>query len=199
MARDHVAISNLSPGAWALIRHHFHKSSGWSNETRRENLFLVQDVLDCVKLKFWLANGTALGFYRDGDFIPWDDDTDLDVMAEEFEPVFEVVRNKLLDMRFVVRADYGKIKMSVFRGGEKLSLRGLYLDKSYKGNKYRLRDSYKYPRRFFQDGCVYVYHDRLFSYPCPIIEYLEYCYGKDWRKPFNSDNEREYSTKRIRR
>ena len=51
---------------------------------RTRNLLDAKEVLDGVDLKFWLTNGTALAAYRDRDWIPWDDDVDLDVMMEEY-------------------------------------------------------------------------------------------------------------------
>jgi hypothetical protein len=36
----------------------------------------VKDTLDKYNIKFWLSEGTALGIYRDGDLIEYDDDVD---------------------------------------------------------------------------------------------------------------------------
>jgi hypothetical protein len=46
-----------------------------------EDLKLVKQVLDKHEVPFYLAYGTCLGVYRDGDFLPGDDDIDLGIIT----------------------------------------------------------------------------------------------------------------------
>ena len=62
--------------------------AGINEENATEALFKLDDLLKQENLKYWLVYGTALGFCRDGNFIPWDDDIDIHVEANEFEPKF---------------------------------------------------------------------------------------------------------------
>jgi len=185
---------------WAKVRHLYHKKNGFDAGNRFKILCEVSDVLKYMGIKHWLTNGTALGVYRDGDFIPWDDDIDIDLYMEEFEPNLTQIKQALWGLKFVVRCTEGReAKISVFKHGEKLSLRGLYLDPTYKDNQYRLRHSYKYPRKFYETERAIFFNGRKFLIPSPTEEFLEYCYGKNWKTPLKSDDEREYSTKKIRR
>ena len=201
MAKNTESLSNLSEEKWQLIRHFHYKPKHGNEDARAENLLSVVNVLNNVGLDYWLTNGTALGMYRDGRFIPWDDDTDLDVMEEKFIPVFDMLKEKFMKAGFIVRAKTGlhKTKMSIFRFQEKLSLRGLYLDKTYRNNRYRLRQNYKYNRAFYEEADYINYRGIKYRVPHPIEKFLIYCYGRKWRTPMRSDNEREYSTDNIRR
>jgi hypothetical protein len=158
-------------------------------------------VLDGMGLRFWLTNGTALAARREGDWIPWDDDVDLDVYAEEMHPLHQRLRKTFLDLGFIVRDVYDPKsgKMSLFREGEKTALRGLYLKSGSHLGEYRLRKRYKYPRRFYETPGTIVFKGMTFQVPSPIEEFLVFVYGDNWRKPMRSDNEREYSMRRIRR
>ncbi len=71
---------------WVSVRFAkgFISTKDFDFEMRTRNLLDAKEVLDGVDLKFWLTNGTALAAYRDRDWIPWDDDVDLDVMMEEY-------------------------------------------------------------------------------------------------------------------
>ena len=166
-------------------------------EMRTRNLLDAKDILDKIGLKFWLTNGTALAAYRDGSWIPWDDDVDLDVYAEDFLPVFDQIGAAFIDCGFYVRATKKLKKMATFRGGEKLALRGLFLDPNYKGNQYRLRKRYKYLRSFYETPGTVEFQGETFNIPSPPKEFMLYVYGEEWEIPNKSTNEKVYSTKRI--
>jgi hypothetical protein len=140
------------------------------------------------------------GTYR-GDDDNDDDDVDLDVYEEDLRPKYNILRNKFLESDFIVRGiniKYG-CKMSLFRGKEKTSLRGLHLDPRFKNNKYRLRKRYKYPRKFYEKFETIEFKNHTFRCPSPVEEFLIYVYGKNWKIPMNSDDENVYSTKEIKR
>lgn len=59
------------------------------NETRELQLALLKFwkelkvILDNNKIRYFAAGGTAIGAIREGGFIPWDDDLDINVFAED--------------------------------------------------------------------------------------------------------------------
>lgn len=196
-----IKLSNLSKKEWQEVRSKYANKKKFNFEERTKNLLCVKEVLDKLKIKFWLTNGTALCAYRDHDWIKWDDDCDLDVMMEDYHANYEKIKKAFLNKGFITRGVKHKTKgkMSLFRNKEKIAIRPLYLDKKFKKNKYRLRKDYKYPKKFYEGNETIEFKGMVFNIPSPIEEFLIYVYGKKWYKPMKSDNEKEYSTKLIRR
>lgn len=48
-------------------------------------LCVIDDIAKKENVRYFVDSGTELGAIRDGDFIPWDDDMDLKVLAEDYE------------------------------------------------------------------------------------------------------------------
>jgi len=198
---EFLKLSEMTKDEWKKRKHLYTNSVNFDMDGRKSNLILVKRVLDELKLKFWLTNGTLLGAYRENDFIKWDDDVDLDLFEEDMLPLYKKLKDKFLKLGFIVRGinKKNRCKISLFRHGEKLSLRGLHLDKRYKKNEYRLRKNYKYPKKFYNTKSTIIFKGEKFLVPFPTEEFLIYVYGENWKKPINSDTESEYSTKRIKR
>ena len=179
------------------------KKAPFDLEMRTKNILDIKKILDSIGLKFWLTNGTALAACRGGDWIEWDDDVDLDVMMEDFLPKHDEIRKLFMDEGFIVRSanNYNttSAKAALFRGGEKTALRPLYLDKKYHNNKYRLRNAYKYPKKLYEYSETIEFMGETFNIPGPSTEFMEWCYGKNWKTPLNSDNESVYSPSSIKR
>jgi len=203
MARHY---SDLTEEQWYQVRYKqgfITKRPPFNLKGRKRNLLDVKEVLDSVGLKFWLTNGTSLAAYREKDWIPWDDDVDLDVMMEDYMQVRAELRERFINEGFVVRDRHPNnsvlAKMALFRDGEKTALRPLYLDPSHKhGDKYRFRKDYKYPRRFYQTPGTIEFMGETFNIPSPVEEWLTYVY-KDWKIPLDEEDESVYSTSDIRR
>ena len=158
--------SNCSWDEWVTVRFSkgFISTKDFDFEMRTKNLLDVKEVLDDTGLKFWLTNGTALAAYRDRDWIPWDDDVDLDVMMEDFLPKHDAIKELLTNKGFVVRSK-----------------------------------NIDNPKKFYEVPGTIEFKGETFNIPSPAEEFLEFCYGKDWRTPLKSDIESVYSTKDIRR
>lgn len=48
-------------------------------------LCVIDDIAKKENVRYFIDSGTELGAIREGDFIPWDDDMDLKVLAEDYE------------------------------------------------------------------------------------------------------------------
>ena len=68
-----------------------------------EMLLQLREFTDEHGLTFFLVGGSALGAYRHGGFIPWDDDVDIAMMREDFEKLerlLEKRNNSLGDLKY---------------------------------------------------------------------------------------------------
>lgn len=184
---DTVTCLMMNGSNWKRIQESLCKEKDeYSIYAKREMLFFVKKILDDVGVKFWLSNGTALGMIREGEFIKWDDDIDIDLYAEEYVPVFGEILGRIINGGYIVRPCYrgNTSKMSIFKDdGEniKIALGAVYLD----GNS-RRKLMRTYPKSFYEDFIWHTYQGVSFRIPGPPEDYLTYIY-KDWKTPLKTD------------
>ena len=58
-------------------------------------LVAIDHVLTQASVDYWLDGGTLLGAYRNGSFIPWDDDADLAVFDVDLAGALDVLEREL--------------------------------------------------------------------------------------------------------
>lgn len=86
-------------------------------------LFDAKNLLDKLQIPFYLCTGTALGFNREGTFIPHDYDIDIAVDAAHFKP--EIITEFL---------ESGKFSKSAFR-----KIKDHYVELSFNHNSSNIR------------------------------------------------------------
>lgn len=59
-----------------------------------EMLRFIDDVCRENDIPYWLSSGTLIGAVRHGGFIPWDDDVDVEMLADDFPRFQEAVRKR---------------------------------------------------------------------------------------------------------
>ncbi|HUS50849.1 MAG TPA: LicD family protein [Candidatus Paceibacterota bacterium] len=176
---------------WGKVKSKYVNSKNFNFKSRTKNLLDVKDILDKMEIPFFLTHGALLGAYRDGDFIKWDDDVELDIFEEILLPNYDKLCKNLIKCGFVLRGRKRKFKkqkgekFNIYRDKEKMSIRGIYLDPSYKNNKYRLTNVFQYLRKFHENPDTIKFKDAIFQTPGPIEEFLSYRYGKNWDIPIN--------------
>jgi|7_EtaG_2_1085326.scaffolds.fasta_scaffold00352_15 hypothetical protein len=189
-------VSDLPNDKWAQVRGTYYISSHPMDlGNAKRALFEFDDILKDLGVEYFLSCGTALGFYRDGNFIPWDDEIDVDILAETYVARFYEMRERFIDEGFIARSTWrgpGGLtsKMSFIKNGIKIATCGLSDD----GNGFRCDRFQRYPAKCFETPEVAAFGGRNFNLPSPADEYLTFLYG-DWRTPIKSYNPDEYLNK----
>jgi len=158
----------------------------------KQTFLVIKRILDKEGIKFWLVDGTALGAVRSGDFIGYDEDIDLRVMAGDWD--FSTLFKKFEADGFRCVKSINRKLYGDMPSGSKLCRRGVKVDICL-GYHYPPDDAIVVlagaPR-----ACVSVLPAKLFRgdywthfvgervrVPNPPEEYLEIRYGKNWRIP----------------
>ena len=68
-------------------------------------LEFIDDVCKKNDITYWLDSGTLLGAARHGGYIPWDDDTDICMPAEDYRKFKKIMLAQKLSDEFVLQCD----------------------------------------------------------------------------------------------
>ncbi len=181
--------SKFPDNQWQKIKYKYSKKKNFNFDNRFKNLLDVKIILDKLKIPFFLTHGALLGIHREKNFIKYDDDVDLDIFEELFLSNYDKICEELISKGFIVRGrkinDKGikGEKINLYRGKDKMNIRGIYIDSSYKKDKYRLTNVFQYLRKFHDNPDYIVFKNVTFMTPGPIEEFLVYCFGKNWMTP----------------
>ena len=69
--------------------------SDYELEIRKKEFLLICNILDKLKINFFLQTGILLGAMRDNDLIKWDWDVEISVFGEEFIKRIDEVAEEL--------------------------------------------------------------------------------------------------------
>ena len=187
-------LSNLSRKRWDKIEHLYCDLTygKFDKKLGTNNLRIIKKILNGESITFWLTLGTLLGAIREKDFISWDNDIDLVVYEEEFLPKYNILKEKFISKGFIFR-DWHKsegTKVGLFKKKQKITIDCLFLDPSYRDNKFRLSKQWRYPSIFFERYETIKFRDMLFRVPSPSKSFLKYVYGKSWTVPIEPKKNR---------
>ena len=70
--------------------------------TRRKNFREIVDILNDLKINFFLEGGVLLGAIREKDFIKWDWDVEIAILSDEFFKKFDVILENLKQSEFTI-------------------------------------------------------------------------------------------------
>lgn len=137
-----------------------------------------------------LSDGTLLGAVRDGQFIPWDHDTDLLVPIQDFDPV---VLRDLRDEGFQITRWFGfpedGMELTLCRQGVNTDLfflyprgTGSYISAYSCDTTDGTAEWIDYDYPLMESGWIDFLGNR-FRAPADPERYLAYAYGDSWRTP----------------
>ena len=188
--KENERVSLLNGSEWLSARKKYYTpNQGMDLKQATQVLFEVDDILRSINAPFFLSCGTALGLYRDNNFIEWDDEIDVDILAEFFLPNLKIMQKEFIKKGFIARAtDRGVTsKMSVFKNKIKVAMGSLYDNQQ----GFRCDHSQKYPKSFYENPEKFNFKGRDFLMPGPVDKYLTWYYG-NWKVPVKSYNPTEY-------
>lgn len=137
-------------------------------------------------IKCWLSHGTMLGVYRDGDFISYDDDSDLGADISTSARRLDA-EEKLREMGyFVPRSNEEGMPFSdtvAIKDGEKVEV--WWYEK--RGDKYiydvHRQHWLKHDEKYYDTLGEIDFKGNKFAIPSHIEEWLVMMYSHDWRIP----------------
>jgi len=182
-------LSEISHEEWDKIQKNFCKidlKTDIKKEEYEKDLLDIKEILNKHDIEFWLIFGTLLGAIRDNDFLAWDDNINIAVYEEDFLPKIYDIKESFIEKGFIFRIIPKKIgtKINLHRFKHKNSLEALFLDENYKNNRYRLSNSFKHPRKYFEEYGTIKFKGGIFRVPSPAEKYLSFLY-KDWKTPIS--------------
>jgi len=127
----------------------------------------VITTANAVGLRHYVIAGALLGWYRDNQYIPWDNDLDIGVYYEPGK--YEDFLVRLITMGFLTDIGDEWEGKHLWRYGMLADM--VFLEPTSGGAKF-----YEHPTT--------LYHAKyLYPVPSPTEDYLEWKYGPDWRVP----------------
>mgnify|MGYP001338863654 CR=1 FL=1 len=164
-------------------------------EIRKKEFLEICNLLDKLKIRYFLQGGVLLGAIRHNGFIPWDWDTELGVFANEVTQIKDLLIKEISVSNFTIKyyskellnfkVDFvGKLPDDVNR----YTIIGWNHDKI---KKIFWRKTYKIPDHFLINMKKIKLFDRYHFTHYPPEKYLEYQYG-NWKKPLQTSNKYVY-------
>jgi len=145
------------------------------------------DICKKNDVKYFLSEGTALGIYRDGDLIDWDDDIDF-AMDEENSKKFveycvpEFVKNGYL---YMISIAYTNLNMLSFIK----YFHSIDVDRIIVGEKCTSKCGKLCDELLPHIQRIEHRYWRGRMWPVPSESYYEYLYGKNWKIPKKTKNQ----------
>jgi phosphorylcholine metabolism protein LicD len=162
------------------------------HEKGKNLLLLTAEVLNSLRIPFFLIQGTALGAYRDKGFTPTERDIDIGFLQEDMSgyvvrSLISILINKDLDIEVFVKPFSYVRTLVVWGEGAKLDLVGFSKHKNQRYTASPIRPwTEENPYAIVHDSDIIEFHDdvemfgRTWKVPSPIETYLQREYG-DWK------------------
>lgn len=174
-------------------------------DKRIEDLETIKQVFDKFKVPFFVVYGALLGFYRDGDFLPGDDDIDIAVTANISLEERKKIGHMLLDLGFAPQPIafnvFGRMEQAEagYNGDDETGI--IVCERNFKFTiffftkvdcqfhgpemlcvpKLGARKLISSPARFYENPAYIKINKVKYLCPAPIEEYLAFTYFDNWK------------------
>jgi len=163
------------------------KPKVFSKEISVKNLVVLTDILNKHNIKYWLQDGTLLGYYREKDLISHDKDTDLGLMWSDIADKKYIIK-EILSKGFKISKIKGYMKESLLltfkRDGQTTDFFFYYNngDKIYHCATGKNWEIYTYEYEPFEVKLV-EFLGHWFYVPDDERKFIVTKYGPDWMTP----------------
>lgn len=134
---------------------------------------VLQEVIPKLP-RYWVSAGTALGLYRDKDFITGDTDIDVE-MLEDVELDYPLIRTVTHE---------GKIQQRAYLINDTIFDIYFYQKEGDEYVNYNEQGVMRFPCYYFDTLEIIETKYGTLPFPSPVEDYLKYRYG-DWQTPSN--------------
>lgn len=148
----------------------------------------IDDICKKHGVKYYFSEGTALGLYRSGDLIDWDDDIDIGMEESEYNIFLEKCLPELINRGYYLLYNYipainGNL-LSFVKNRQIIDIENVKVGKWCISKMGKLCDELL---PHIQKLTKKEWRGRKF--PVPEESYYVYLYGKDWRIPKKTKNQ----------
>jgi len=168
---------------------------------RKYEFLKICDILDELKINYFLQTGILLGAIRNNDLIKWDWDIEISVFSDEFVKQIDLVSESLKEADFKISNINRKYDDS------KIDFIGTYPEEVtgytiFSWNYSKKKDVYwrrelSVPSKFLNQFSVIEFFGRKFNCPKNPEDYLSFAYG-DWKTPIRTSNKNTYNTSNFK-
>lgn len=182
------------PGTWKHdVRINYHSPFNIEKLTPEKNPDITLEkgcnILSKLGLKWWVSQGTLLGFYRDKGYCKGDSDIDIEVLDADpnimdeivQQMPFELIRSASLYDRYFQLAFIDRINNVIFDVWFLYSKEDVILN--YTDEPQKLW----YPKKYFNNLSFIDYNGKQYPTPSDCEWYCEFRYGDSWNTPQYTD------------
>jgi lipopolysaccharide cholinephosphotransferase len=168
---------------------------------RKKEFLKICDILDSLKISYFLQAGVLLGIIRDNDFIKWDWDVEISIFPKDLLPNIDLIADNLKTNGFEIN------KINRKKDDSKIDFIGEYPGNVtgytiYAWNYSKIRNvywrrEYSLPPKFLKSFSKVDFLGRQFNCPNYPEEYLKFVYG-NWREPLRTIDKEMYYKKNYK-
>jgi len=142
----------------------------------------IDDILKKYNIKYYFSEGTALGLYRDGDLIDWDDDVDIAMEEEKYNKFVKKCLPELFNKGYYylnqMNNNLNHNFLTLLKNGHLIDIENVKKDEKCTSKSGKLCNELL---PHMQKLTEKEWRGRKF--PVPEESYYVYLYGKNWKVP----------------